>query len=238
MEARRCISAALEAIRGAEHAIEASLLGLLGMVQLWQGAYAECISTTERMRATAERVGGPYIFAMSRTFGGFARWMSGEDPDALKELCDAVDWIEQREMRLFISFGFACVAEALASDGQFEAAERYATRALERAEQMDRLGEIAARRVLARCRLRQPRRAAEGKEQLEEALAIGTARGSRREVALVKLDLAKAVIQQSSSSGPSADLEAAYGWAREAERELQAMGMAPHALVAARSAGS
>jgi class 3 adenylate cyclase/tetratricopeptide (TPR) repeat protein len=187
--AQASLDAALGTVEGMEHAIEASLLGLLAMVQIWQGAFAECVSTTERMRNIAERVGGPYVFAMSRTFGGYARFRCDADPKALDELTGAVDWVDEREMRLFHSFGLALVAEALFDDQRYEAAERYALRAIERAEQMDRLGEIAARRVLARCRARVGR-STEARELLECARTIAAARDSRRELSLVERQLA------------------------------------------------
>jgi class 3 adenylate cyclase/tetratricopeptide (TPR) repeat protein len=182
--AHASLDVALGTVDGMQHAIEASLLGLLAMVQLWQGAYAECIVTTDRMRNIAERIGGPYVFAMSRTFGGYARFRCHADVKALDELRGAVDWIDEREMRLFHSFGLALVAEALFDDQRYEAAERYALRAIERAEQMDRLGEISARRVLARCRVRLGR-GTEARELLDGARAIAIARGSRREQSLI-----------------------------------------------------
>lgn len=179
------LGAALELVEGREHAIEASLLGLLSMVQLWQGELSACRQTTGRMRNIAERVGGPYVFAMSRTFGGYARAMLEHDAKALDELAAAVNWIEQREMRLFHSFGLALAAEACLEHGRYAEAERFAVRALERAEQLDRLGELAARRVLARCYARDPRRTREAATLLEEARAVAAARSSERELALI-----------------------------------------------------
>jgi class 3 adenylate cyclase/tetratricopeptide (TPR) repeat protein len=222
--AQRCLTEALATVAGRKHAIEGSLLGLLAMVQIWQGHFAECVQATERMRQTAERVGGPYVFAMSRSFGGYARWVLERDPVARGELESAVGWIEQREMHLFHSFGLALLAEAFLDDGQHEAAERHALRALERAEQLDRLGELAARRVLARCRARAGR-VEEARELLEEAAAIATARGSARELALIELARVECV----AGNDPDA------ASARRARDELEALGVRlPPPLPAAR----
>jgi class 3 adenylate cyclase/tetratricopeptide (TPR) repeat protein len=214
--AHRSLDEALGTVAGRQHAIEGSLLGLLAMVQLWQGHFAECIQTTERMRQTAERVGGPYVFAMSRSFGGYARWVLERDPKALDELESAVNWIEQREMHLFHSFGLALLAEAFLDDGRYEAAEHHANRALERAEQLDRLGELAARRVLARCRARL-RRVTEAEELLEDARTIASARGSVRELALIEL----AWVECAGGTDP----EAADGRLRRAHDELASLGV-------------
>jgi tetratricopeptide (TPR) repeat protein len=220
--AHASLGAALGTVDGTGHAIEASLLGLLAMVQLWQGAFAECIVTTERMRNIAERVGGPYVFAMSRAFGGYARFRCHGDPKGQAELSGAVDWIDEREMRLFHSFSLALMAEASFCDRRYEAAERYALRALERAEQLDRLGEIAARRVLARCRSRLGRDA-EAEELLVDARAIAESRGSRREVALVTLALA-------ACAPRPADTELGLLLGESAREELARMGVNVRAL--------
>jgi tetratricopeptide (TPR) repeat protein len=217
--AHGCLRSALDTIGGRQHAIEASLLGLLAMVQLWQADYPECAVTTERMSKIAVRVGGPYVFAMSRTFGGYARWMCQREPDALDELVAAVDWIEERGMRLFHSLGLSLVAEAFFADQRYEAAERYAHRALERAEQLDRLGELGARRVLARCRARQ-RRAEEAEELLSDTLAIAVSRGSRREELLTELTLAECVAIPTDRIAP-------HVLARLAREGLAGLGVRP-----------
>ena len=210
------LRSALGTIEGSGNAIEGSLLGLLAIMQVWQGHHAESVATTERMRATAERVGGPYVFAMSRTIGNYARWMHERTPAALDALAAAADWIERREMRLFHSFNLALVAEAYLSDQRYEDAERYALRALERAEQLDRLGEIAARRVLARCRARDASRGHEAEALLDDARAVARARRSTRELWLVELARAEC------SLGSLAERQERMN---RASRELTALGV-------------
>ena len=214
--AHASLRSALGTIEGSGNAIEGSLLGLLAMVQVWQGHHAEAVATTERMRTTAERVGGPYVFAMSRTIGGYARWVHERSPAALEQLAAAADWIERREMRLFHSYSLALVAEAFLADQRHEAAERYALRAVERAEQLDRLGELAARRVLARCQARDPSRARDVEALLDDARALAVARRSARELWLVELARAECL-----PLGPAQQQELA----RKARSELTALGL-------------
>jgi len=210
------LRSALSTIEGTGNAIEGSLLGLLAMVQVWQGHHAEAVMTTERMRKTAERVGGPYVYAMSRSIGGYARWMHERSAAALDELTAAVQWLERREMRLFHSFSLALAAEACLADQRHQDAEGYALRALERGEQLDRLGELAARRVLARCRALDPRRAAEAAALLDDARALAVARRSQRELWLVDLARAECLPGDASARGELA---------RRARRELAALGV-------------
>ena len=225
-EAHSRIDAALQAVAGTRHAIEASLLGLLGMIQLWQGAHRKCLETATRMRRAAERVRGPYVFAMSQTLAGYASWTLERDPKALEELRGAVDWLEQHQMRLLLSFGLSCVAEALASDGRIDAARAYASSALERANELDRLGEIAARRVLASCAMNADANRVAG-EHLEEAATLALGRGSLRETALVRLELARARWR-------AGDSVASVALAAKALEEFRAMGMTWHAEQAER----
>ncbi len=154
-ESAATMETALRAVRGAEHAVEASLMGLRGMIEVWQGRYGDCVQTASVSRLRAERMSGPYVFATSEALGSFARAMLGADPAALGELGRVVSWLDERGMRLFLSFWCACLAEALFAAGDDEGAARAAGRALERAEAGDRLGEVPAYRVRARLAARE-----------------------------------------------------------------------------------
>jgi tetratricopeptide (TPR) repeat protein len=187
-EAYDCFDEALETLRGTGHAVEGSCLGLLGMVLLLQGRWREALETATRAQATAERVNGPYVFAMSRTVSGYARWMTTRDPEALAELLQAAKWLEGRGIGLFISFNYAYLADALASAGDTRQALDYAARALACAERSDRLGETMAHRTLARIARQEPQRLPEAQMHLDKAMSSARARQSAREVALTNLE--------------------------------------------------
>lgn len=189
-EAYECFDEALDALRGTGHAVEGSCLGLLGMVQLLQGHWQDALETATRAQATAERVNGPYVFAMSKTVSGYARWAVERNPTALAELLQAVKWLEGRGIRLFISFNYAYLADALASAGDTEQAIDYAQRALSRATQSDRLGEPMAHRTLARILGSQPGQDSVARTHLQSAMSSARARQSAREVALTGLEMA------------------------------------------------
>ncbi len=189
-EAYACFDEALEALHGTGHAVEGSCLGLLGMVQLLQGRWQDALETATRAQATAERVNGPYVFAMSQTVSGYARWVTERSTTALAELLQAVKWMEGRGIRLFISFNYAYLADALTSSGDTEQALDYAQRALARSEQSDRLGETMAHRTLARIVAQRPEHHAEAHAHLDRAMSSARARQSAREVALTGLEMA------------------------------------------------
>jgi class 3 adenylate cyclase/tetratricopeptide (TPR) repeat protein len=188
-EANRIVDAALDTVRGAGHAIEASLLGLRGVILVWQGRWEECVQSAQHMRTTAERVRGAYTFAMSQFFSGYARWMLTREPSALEDLTNAVEWLEKRQMRMFLSFTYAHQAEALASAGMFAPARTSAERALERCKRSDRMGEVTAELVLARCCLLDGDDRAGAREHLQRAMTTAVARRSPWEVARVELEL-------------------------------------------------
>jgi len=190
-EAYSCFDEGLGALQGTGHAVEGSCLGLLGMVQLLQGEWEAAVATVARARATAERVNGPYVFAMSRAISGYARWALERSPQALAELLQAVKWMEGRGAQLFISFNYAYLADALADAGELEQAVHYARRALARSEQLDRLGEALAHRTLARVLARQAPELENARAHLQQATTIAETRHSARELGMAKLEWAR-----------------------------------------------
>ncbi|HEX6272286.1 MAG TPA: AAA family ATPase, partial [Polyangiaceae bacterium] len=174
-KAYACFDEAFEVLRDSGHAVEGSCLGVLGMVQLMQGEWKDALDSAVRAQATAERVNGPYVFAMSKTVSGYARFMLNRAPDAISELLHAVRWMENRGARLFISFNHAYLSDALLAVGETEQATDYARRALDRAAVKDRLGEAMAHRTLARI-AEQGGREAVAHEHLDAALAAARAR--------------------------------------------------------------
>ena len=186
-----CFDEAMQPVQGRGHAVEGSCLGLIGMVQLMQGEWQGALETAARARATAERVNGPYVFAMSRIISGYARWALERSQDALQELVQAVRWMDSRGARLFISFNYAYLADAYASAGDTEQALDYAHRALARSEQADRLGEAMAYRTLARILAPSTEHRADARAYLDKALGLAAARGSARETAMAHLEIAK-----------------------------------------------
>jgi class 3 adenylate cyclase/tetratricopeptide (TPR) repeat protein len=186
-------------VRGTGNPVEGSLLGLLGMLQLWQGRWQEALQTATQGRATAERVNGPYVNAMCRLLRGYALWAIERSANGLAELCSAVDWLDLHEIRLFGSFGLSYAADALVDAGQPERATAYADRALERARHADPIGEAMAERTLARLAL-QAGHAERARERCRRALELAAARGSGRERALGEWRLGELELQLSESA--------------------------------------
>jgi hypothetical protein len=212
-------------LRGSGHAIEASLLALRAMIELWQGQWHRCIDTSLQACAAAERIHGPYVFAISRSMSSYARFMLERAPEDREKLCQAVQWLEARDMGLYLSMNYGCAAEAALLAGDHAAAADYAERALRRAVSLDPFGQAPAHRVLAALAVLGDRPPADVDAALARAFAAAEARGSRREAALNRLTRAR--LRHAAGDGPAAreDLE-------PLRREFAQMGMVHHAAEA------
>lgn len=197
------VQEALATVRDSGHAVEGSLLCLLGMIQVWHGRFAEALQTAERGRATAERVNGPFVLAICQVLGGYAEAIGSRRESSLIAIERAVRWLEGREIGLYLGFSYSHLAHAFLLLGRDNEAQRFAQSAITRAETSDPLGVASGERTLATLAARQGRREAAW-AHVERAFASARARQSDREVALNHLTLST--------------LEGAFG-NREGERE-------------------
>ncbi len=219
------------AVVGGAQAIHGSLLGLLGMIQLWQGQWDACLATVQRSREKAEQVNGPYVLAMSQTVGGYARWVLERSQDSLSALRQSIEWLESRDIRLFLSFNYAHLADALVSAGELTEAREFALRALQRAGQKDPIGEATAHRALARQAALDPSAEGDAQAHIEKALASAETRGSRRDVAVTELLIGERL-------AAAGDRSAADSVLQKAMASFEAMGMTWHKAHAERLLGA
>lgn len=179
---------ALEAVSGRGHPIEASMLALAAMCELWQGDLSACIATCKRAAAAAERVWGPYVFCISESMSAYSRFVLLREPEQYERLCRAVDWLETRSMGLYLSMAYGCAAQASLLAGQPERARVAAERALGRAAQSDPFGEAIAYRVFAELKAAESGRYDEQVATwLQWADAAARSRGTGRELLLNRL---------------------------------------------------
>lgn len=209
------MEASLEVLRGTGHAIEASILGLRTVMRLSYGHWEACIESATLARATAQRVHGPYVFAMGQSHAAIARFKLTGDRSVLEDARKAIDWLERRGIGLFVSSCFASFADALFAIGDISGAQDYAGRALARAARKDRFGEASAHRTLARIhasgalgKLGSPPSAAHHarvQEALVAALASAQLRKSRRDLALTHLLIVELGMQGLSAAWSALD---------------------------------
>ncbi len=188
--ARKALEEGMELVRGSNHAIEGSLLCVDAILCIWQGNWQRGQQTASAAREIAERVGGAYVFALSEALGAFCGWMLQPDATLLQELERAIQWFESRGVRLYLSLCSGCLAYVCSLQGEFEKAARYGNRTLERVKNRDGIGEAFARWALAN-QCRSQRDPAGAREHLTQALSCALARGSEREAALARLEIAQ-----------------------------------------------
>jgi tetratricopeptide (TPR) repeat protein len=214
---------ALDAVRGTGNPIEASMLALAAMVELWRGEWSECIATCARATMTAERIQGPYVFTISQAMSSFCRFMLQRHQEDRDRLCKAADWLEARGMGLYLSMVYGCAARAnwLAEDA--ERARDYAGRALARAEYKDPFGEAIAYRVLAGlCAREHGSPNAETWTLMDRATAAAQRRGSRPELAFNEWWRARLWQQTGDSAAARAAFESALA-------QFETLGLAAYA---------
>jgi class 3 adenylate cyclase/tetratricopeptide (TPR) repeat protein len=226
------MEAALEVLRGTGHAIEASILGLRTMMRMLHGHWEACIESAVLARAAAQRVHGPYVFAITQSYSAIARFKLTGDRSVLEDSRKAIDWLERRGIGLFVSTSFASFADALFEIGDISGAQDYAGRALARAARKDRIGESSAHRTLARIhasavlgRLGQPATAAHQArlhEALVASLTTAVARKSRRDIALGHLLIVELGAQGVSAAWSALDQVPGIAGAPGANHDLTA----------------
>jgi hypothetical protein len=180
------LAEALAIVDGTGHAMEASVLSHECIIELRRGDFGKCHETAVRAGALAERVKSVFVFGISSAFERFSCWRLEPTAESCRGLRKAVDWLEARDFGLYISFVYACLAEALYESGEKTLARDYVQRVLQRARVDDPQGEVIACRIMARISAEE-----RSPQQVEEWLARGlraaAARDSRREVALTSL---------------------------------------------------
>jgi tetratricopeptide (TPR) repeat protein len=182
----------------------------LAMVQSWQGDWEASLSTALQMRADAERMGAPFIIAMSKTVEGFARFHLSGDPFALTPLREAVVWLEENDTKLALSWNYGCLAEVLALAGETGEAIRAAEAGLARALTWDRRGEAMAHRALGLACARAPSpRLEEALEHLERSIAVARRKGAPRDEAISRFRMAELFFAASRPADALAQLEQA-----------------------------
>jgi class 3 adenylate cyclase/tetratricopeptide (TPR) repeat protein len=184
--AHECLDEALEAVQGAHHEVEGSVLCWRSGVWLWQGRWDEAQQAAAEAHRIAERVKSLYLYTMSLSLGSYAAWIQQRDPSLVQTMADSTSWLAGRDRGLFISLNYGWVADAMASSGRWAEARRSAARAVRRGRLGDRLGAAMALRALARGAAagqgrRPPRR------YLDLAMHTARLRGSPHEVAATQL---------------------------------------------------
>lgn len=219
-EAYACFDEAVDAVRGAEHEVEGSVLSWRAAVHLWQGRWQQARDDALAARRIAERVKGFYVFAMSYSLGACAEWMLERNAESLRRMADSTSWLEQRDKALFISLNYGWLSEAMASAGHRDEARLYAARALHRARRQDRIGEAVAYRALAALAIEEDAQH-RAEHYLLRALEAAQARASPREQALTKRSQAELAMAR-------ADVAAAIGLLDESAAGFHALHMDWH----------
>ena len=219
-DAESCFEEALDAVRGANHEVEASVLGWRSAIWLWQGRWAEARQSAMDAQQVAERVRSFFIYATDRALAAFATWSLDQAPQALRTIIDSTNWMQAHDKQFNISLHHGWLTEALSTSVRFDEMRVQAARQMARARKFDRLGLAMTYRALARAAA-----AGHGKAPAAHYLALaitaGEARQSRHEIATTRLCAAEIAAARDDRAQALASLD-------QAETAFEAMAMPWH----------
>ena len=217
---------ALEAVEGADHEVEASVLTLHSAVCLWQGRWELGRKSAEDAKAIAERVKSLYVYSMACALAAFAEWRIEGDPESLHTIEDATHWLESHGKAAFTSLNYGWLMEGLLEAGREDEARKYFEGALARADKNELFGQAMAYRAMAR--MAAQRRDAQGvDEHLARAIEVADRRQSRHEAAVTLLARARC-------AATMGETDTAVSLAREVREAFRSMEMRWHDREAAR----
>lgn len=184
-DSARWFEEAQEAVRGTGHPVGESCRAFESIAQTLYGRFERALELGERVRNAGARMNGPYLFGRGSCDAAFSRFMLTGEPDALDELENATRWLDEKEIRLYISLSWGFLAEAMVRAERFEEAREYAEKVLERADAFDPISEGTACRALARIEQKhRPEDPARAEAWLDRALRAAEKRGSLRDRAI------------------------------------------------------
>lgn len=220
-----CFSEAVALLDGSVHPVANSVRNWMSVSLVWQGRWQEAERLAIEGARVAENMRSLLLLATCRAAAGFARWSATGDAGGLRQLRDAVRWMEGRRFQFYISVQYGWLVEACAAEGDIETARRYAAQVLRRAREGERLGEAATCRAMAKIAAARDDFAA-SRRWLRRAETSATLRGSPREAALNRMARGQILARQG-------DAATARRTMAEAAAELRALGMDWHAAQAA-----
>ncbi|MEE2733326.1 MAG: AAA family ATPase [Pseudomonadota bacterium] len=180
--AYRCFETALESLRGEDYFhVEGSVLGLYSAVNLWQGRWEEGRDIAIRAHHAAQRISRSYMSSIYLSLAAYAEWKMEGNESAISVVLSHTSNLEQHHKFLYLSLNYGWLSEMLVSVGKWQAARKYAARALVRARHNDRLGEAMAYRALAQ--ISEHQHPGSFRKYLDRAISSAHIRQARHETA-------------------------------------------------------
>ena len=215
-----CFDEALSNVKGVQHEVSASILGLRAAALLWQGRWSEAQESALQACRIGEQVRSLFTLSMGRAAAAYAHWMLGGGKDALQDLLDATAWLLPRGNLLFRSLNHGWLADALVAAGRLKEARLHAAYALRCSRRDDMIGAAMACRAMARA-VAGARDIDRARRWLARSQAIARARDSAHERAANLLCSAQIETRAAQPAQASPLLD-------EAITAFRTMGMAWH----------
>lgn len=219
--AHLCFDEAIDLLDGTTHPVGNSVRNWIAVAHNWQGNWMEAKRIALDSLRIAENTRALLLLSAARSSMGYAAWASDGSSAGLRQLSEAMQWMDERQGRFFTSIYFGWLVAAAAADGREGDVRAFAAKVLQRARDGERMGEPVACRSLAWTAIAANDLQGAERWMLRAALAAGRRR-SPRELALNQWMRGQLALRQGrmDEAGPCLT---------QAALRLDAMGMAWHA---------
>ena len=147
--AHLCFDEAIDLLDGSTHPVGNSVRNWIAVAHNWQGNWPEAKRIALDSLRIAENTRALLLLSAARSSLGYARWADANSTEGLKELRDAMHWMDERGGRFFTSIYHGWLVATSATEGHSANVRAYGAKVLQRARDSERMGEAVACRGLA-----------------------------------------------------------------------------------------
>ena len=194
-----CFDEAIDLLDGSTHPVGNSVRNWIAVAHNWQGNWPEAKRIALDSLRIAENTRALLLLSAASSSLGYARWADANSADGLKELRDAMHWMDERGGRFFTSIYHGWLVAASATEGHSANVRSYGAKVLQRARDSERMGEAVTCRGLAWVLALQGDATAASR-WMRRADAVALRRNSRRENALNALMAGQIALQMGHAS--------------------------------------
>lgn len=147
--AHLCFDEAIDLLDGSTHPVGNSVRNWIAVAHNWQGNWLDAQRIAKDSLRIAENTRALLLLSAARSSLGYARWAELNSAEGLKELRDAMHWMDERGGRFFTSIYHGWLVAASATEGHSDNVRVYGAKVLQRARDSERMGEAVTCRGLA-----------------------------------------------------------------------------------------
>jgi class 3 adenylate cyclase/tetratricopeptide (TPR) repeat protein len=148
-DAHACFDEAIDLLDGSTHPVANSVRNWIAVAHNWQGNWADAKRIASDSVRIAENTRALLLLSAARSSSGYADWAHTRSAAGLKELNEAMRWMDERQGHFYTSIYYGWLVAACVAEDRRQEARAHAFKVLQRARKGEHLGEAVACRTLA-----------------------------------------------------------------------------------------